>query len=401
MNIREKFLPTKQSKNRCFLLLGLIIFIYFLENSAIRSFIDSRILNYFIKPVLWGGGVYLVWLFPKIHPKGLLKLKGFINLWAFNFAVVYIIISVIAGLIDGFGKSPYSHSVIGILMNIIFVGSKLLGREFIRSFIVNNSTKKENYFIFILIALFMTFTKIPLNKFIEISSFKGAIMFFAQYFAPEFSLNLLATYLVFLGGPLPSIIYLGVIEGFHWFSPILPDLKWITTALIGILIPVFCLMIMQNLYNNSAKKLKRKDKDKESVVGWMITTILCIGIIWFSVGVFPIYPSVIATGSMEPMIKPGDVILVKKTDSNDFKIGDVIQFRRDNILISHRIIDIKENKIEEKSYRTKGDNNSAPDSELVKPELIKGKIIKVIPKVGWPTLLLKSKEDINLEEIEF
>jgi len=130
----------------------------------------------------------------------------------------------------------------------------------------------------------------------------------------------------------------------------------------------------------------------------MITSIVSIGIIWFSVGVFPIYPSVIATGSMEPMIKPGDVILIKKTD--DVKLNDVVQFKRDDILIAHRIIDIVEDD-KGKSYRTKGDNNSAPDFELVKGEQIKGKVVKVVPKIGWPTLLVKSKKDVPLEKVEF
>ena len=37
-----------------------------------------------------------------------------------------------------------------------------------------------------------------------------------------------------------------------------------------------------------------------------------VAIIWFAVGLFPLYPSVILTGSMEPDIMPGDVVLVAK-----------------------------------------------------------------------------------------
>ena len=65
---------------------------------------------------------------------------------------------------------------------------------------------------------------------------------------------------------------------------------------------------------------------------------------------------------MEPMIKPGDVILVDKATSIEeiysLKEGDVIQFSRDAILISHRIVEIGE---EEgvKVFLTKGDNNSS------------------------------------------
>lgn len=105
------------------------------------------------------------------------------------------------------------------------------------------------------------------------------------------------------------------------------------------------------------------------------------------------------------MIKPGDVILVKKiTDMdgiNALNEGDVIQFQRDSILISHRIIEVVNDEEEGIQFRTKGDNNSGVDGVLVKPQDVKGTIEYTVPKIGWPTLLIKSDKDINLNEIEF
>lgn len=400
MVMEKIYLPTKPSRSRCFSLVGLMICLYVLENSAVTSVIDSSILNYIIKPALWLILAYIVWSFPKVRTRGRLKLRSFLNLWAFNFAVIYIIVSVLAGLVDGFGKSPYSHSPVGIITNILLVGSMLVGRELVRNYIINTSTHEENYLLFILIALFMTVTSISLNRFTDLKGAVDVVQFIAQYFAPEFTKNLLATYMVFLGGPLPAIIYLGIIESFNWLSPILPDLKWITQGLIGIMIPIFSFMALQNIYMKESKQLKKRDEDKESIPSFIITIIISIAIIWFTVGVFPVYPSVIATGSMEPMIKPGDVILVRKFDGNNVNLGDVIQFKRDNILISHRIIQVVEDK-NGKSYRTKGDNNSVPDGDIVKLEQVKGKVIKVVPKVGWLTLLIKSKKDVPIEKVQF
>jgi signal peptidase len=230
-------------------------------------------------------------------------------------------------------------------------------------------------------------------------------MFLSQYFAPELSQNLLASYLVFLGGPFASIIYLGIIQFFHWMSPILPNLKWINSALVGILCPVFFLMSLQTSYANHTKGIKKNQKNDEDIFSWIITCILSIMIIWFTVGVFPIYPSVIITGSMEPLIKPGDVILVKKItgmeDIESLSINDVIQFKRDGVLISHRIIEINADEEKGLLYKTKGDNNSGPDTELVKPQDIKGKIKYTVPKIGWLTLLIKSDKEILIEEIVF
>ena len=190
------------------------------------------------------------------------------------------------------------------------------------------------------------------------------------------------------------MIYMSIIQAFNWLSPILPNLKWITAALIGIMCPIFSLSAMQNLYIKESRAGKKLEK--EGIVGWMFTSMFSIGVIWFVVGVFPVYPSVIATGSMEPLIKPGDVIIVEKIrsikDIEKLCDGDVIQFQLDGALVSHRITEIIEDD-DGKKFRTKGDNNTTHDSELVNVTDIKGKIVYVVPKIGWPTLLVKKRSE--------
>jgi signal peptidase len=403
---KTKYLPTRSSKVNCAILIALMIGIYIIESSPISTVLGTQVFNYVLKPMLWFGVAWIVWVLPRVRGRAKLRQLNSINGWAFIFAFIFIVASFIIGFfVDGVGKSPYNHSLLGMLLNILVVGSTLIGREFIRNYLVNNIIKEENYIVFISIALFMTLANTSFNDIINIKDYENLVKYVAHDVAPDFSQNLFATFLVFLGGPLPSIIYLGFIQGVHWLSPVLPNLQWITAALVGVMVPVFSLSAMQNIYMKESKRLKAKDKDEESVFSWIITSLLSIGIIWFTVGVFPIYPSVIATGSMEPMIKPGDVILVKKIVDmggiNNLKVGDVIQFRRGSILITHRIAELKESEEEGTRYCTKGDNNSGVDGDLVKPGDIKGTIIYVVPKVGWPTLLIKSKDDIPIEEVVF
>ena len=377
----------------------LLIGIYILDNSSVATYINRVLFTYILKPLLWVGLAVLIWRMPHIKPTAKLRYKKLLYLWAFIFGVAFVLINLCAAFLDGLGKSPYDHSLIGIITNIIYVGSALAGREFARSYLINSLTKKENYLVFILVALFMTIINFSINRYTGLSSIEGAVQFIAEYFLPEFSHNIFSSYLVFLGGPIVSIIYLGIIQGFHWLSPILPNLKWINTALIGILSPIFFLMIYNSIYSNIA--LKKKQQEDEDLVSWIITSIISIVIIWFSVGVFPVYPSVIATGSMEPEIKPGDVILVEKVkdmdDINALKIDDIIQFQRDGVLISHRVIEIKDSEESGLQFKTKGDNNPTPDTDLVKPQDIKGTVIYKVPKIGWLTLLVKGDKEIPID----
>ncbi|MDF2884118.1 MAG: peptidase signal peptidase [Clostridiaceae bacterium] len=405
MRNTNNYLPTRTTYKKSIYIIILFLSIYIIDNSSIKTIIDGYLFTYLIKPILWISIATIIWRMPHIKSTAKLKHRKFIYFWACIFGVTYILITIFAGFFDGIGKSPYSHTPKGIITNIIFIGSSLVGREFIRSYLINSFTKKESYTVFIIIALLMTITNFSVNKYIELNSLENFVKFGAEYFAPEFSHNLFTSYLVYLGGPFTSIIYLGTIQGFHWLSPILPNLKWIITALIGILCPIFFLMVFKSIYLNNAKEIKKTQHDKEDLVSWIVTSIISIGIIWFSVGVFPIYPSVIATGSMEPEIKPGDIILVEKIteeeEINNLKVNDVIQFHSDGILISHRIIQIKKDDSGDMLFRTKGDNNSGVDADLVKPKNIKGKIKYVVPKIGWLTLLIKSEKDLPLDEIVF
>lgn len=99
---------------------------------------------------------------------------------------------------------------------------------------------------------------------------------------------------------------------------------------------------------------------------------------------------VIISGSMEPNINIGDLVIAKKT-KNELQIGDVISYRKGHSVITHRISQKIENENGEKIYKTKGDNNNTEDSEEIKPEDIEGKVIKVIPKIGNITLVLQNK----------
>ncbi len=88
----------------------------------------------------------------------------------------------------------------------------------------------------------------------------------------------------------------------------------------------------------------------------------------------------VATGSMEPAISQNDVILVKKQDN--YKLNDIITFKKDKDFITHRII-----KINDTYITTKGDANNAIDVAITQDVII-GKVIKIYENAGiWQKIL--------------
>lgn len=106
----------------------------------------------------------------------------------------------------------------------------------------------------------------------------------------------------------------------------------------------------------------------------------------FFIGLLPIKPVVVATGSMEPTIQTGDIVLVCKADPENLKADDIIQYQKDSYTVIHRIIECNEEEDGLTGFITKGDNNNAPDDEAVLPGQVEGRVILVIPKVGKFTL---------------
>lgn len=77
---------------------------------------------------------------------------------------------------------------------------------------------------------------------------------------------------------------------------------------------------------------------------------------------------VVLTGSMEPTIKSGEMIIIK--EQADYNVDDIVTYKEDrNFFVTHRII----NKYEDK-YETKGDNNNLIDEPIDKDQ-IEGKVI--------------------------
>jgi len=64
--------------------------------------------------------------------------------------------------------------------------------------------------------------------------------------------------------------------------------------------------------------------------------------------------------SMYPTLKPGDIGKVEKCSPQELKVGDIIVFRLNNILIGHRLIKIS-NENDELVFIAKGDNSPTTD----------------------------------------
>lgn len=94
---------------------------------------------------------------------------------------------------------------------------------------------------------------------------------------------------------------------------------------------------------------------------------------------------VVLSGSMEPEINAGDVIMVREAGADEIQEGDVITFvegEETDTPTTHKVIDVRQGENGPR-YKTKGVANEDPDPGTVAPGQVIGTVWFVIPYVGY------------------
>jgi len=96
-------------------------------------------------------------------------------------------------------------------------------------------------------------------------------------------------------------------------------------------------------------------------------------------------PTLVTSGSMEPLVSPGDVVMLRPVTPGELVPNTVVLYDRpDTGRVLHRILE----QMPDGTFRTGGDANSVPDSAFVHLGDIKGAAVLAVPWVGRPSLWL-------------
>lgn len=108
-------------------------------------------------------------------------------------------------------------------------------------------------------------------------------------------------------------------------------------------------------------------------------------------------PFIVLTGSMEPSIKSGDLVIVKEINPEELKEEDIIAFRhtKEDVVLIHRIVG-KETKEETTILKTKGDNNNTEDKFEVEYKNIEGIYLVKFDQLGTIAMFIRSPEGLAI-----
>jgi signal peptidase len=318
-----------------------------------------------------------------------IKFKKKITEYTLIACLIYVIIYLISGLFVTFGENPYSTTLKGIVMNIWGFGTVLISKEYIRYRLINNVLKKDKKLITILVTILFILIDFEIWNQIDLNNLSTYTLMavICQKLIPIIAENVLFSYLAVNNNFTSSVIYAFLTNLYLWISPILPNTPWIMDTIIDVTIPTILLLYIR--YEKSKlDQIKIRERlestDPRGIMPFVIVSIL---VIWFAIGVFPIKPVAIASGSMEPIINIGDIAIIKECEVNDVNVGDIIEYQKDDYTIVHRITK-KVQRDGEFYFTTKGDNNEQADNEEVTESQLVGKVFFKVRYLGYPAVWL-------------
>lgn len=97
---------------------------------------------------------------------------------------------------------------------------------------------------------------------------------------------------------------------------------------------------------------------------------------------FGVGAAVVLSGSMEPELSVGDLLIVAERKTYD--VGDIVVYQDGRMAVTHRIISISKNEV-----ITCGDANNIEDAPITHAQ-IKGKVVLAIPLLGYAVNIIKT-----------
>ena len=297
----------------------------------------------------------------------------------------FLIITYGIGIFTGFNKTVFSLRFSYLFNTVLMTALVIVSEELIRYIICKNSVNTKKPIIIYTLILIL------LNTVTEISGFKldeseSIFIFVSTVVLPVISRELLCSYLTYKVSYVPSLIFKLIMVLYELVMPIIPNLGYYLYASSNILICYFIYFICSKSIDKASKA---KTDVKKSYVRMLYVPILLflIGIILLVSGLLTYKMIAIGSNSMVPAYYRGDAVIYKKIDPLTVEKGDILVFRKDGVVITHRIVNIYDGE-GSRIIKTKGDANESEDSFMVYDSEVLGIVKCRVKYIGYPTLWL-------------
>jgi len=300
---------------------------------------------------------------------------------------IWFVAYFLSGLVVTYSHNAVASSWIAIGLNMLAFGTAAVAIEYVRHGVMLIAGRRNVLWFGVLVSIVFACTQIALVQIMSIHSTVDFVKFGVSVLIPAVSSSLLLTYLAFNAGLAPQLTYRLALVAILYIPPIIPKYDWYLIGIAWLIMTVAVYIAIDRTRKDLAingRHYKHARRAYDVMFLGFVTTLAL-----FMVGAFTYQPQVIMSNSMHPVFSRGSMVIVKKVDPMDVKVGDIVQYKAPGHTTTHRVIkiDFAEDGSGKRVYTTQGDNSPSPDP-LVQGKQIVGVIRAQIPYVGYPTVWL-------------
>ena len=304
------------------------------------------------------------------------------------FLIIFLMLYYLFGIVIGFAKTGNHYTLNGLITFIIPIIITIITKEILR---YATLCKAEGNAI-ALITTTLMFILFDISSAVYHGKFTSnyeVFLFIALIVLPSLSTNISFAYITKKVGYKPVIVYLLVMKLYYYLLPIVPNANEYISSVIEFMIPILYCYRVYTLFKKDRDEEVERTYKKKHITTLVPSIIIVIILVYLKSGYFHYWAIAVASGSMSPTIKKGDVVIIEKLDGkfDNLKIGDTIAFKYERIVVVHRLIKIM-NEDGNYYFYTKGDANIKEDNFTISEDMIIGTVNYKIPYIGRPTVWL-------------
>ncbi len=305
---------------------------------------------------------------------------------------VWFVIYFLSGLITTYVHNTLVNSLRGILFNLWAFGFVAYAIEYARHSLMLQVGRRNVVWFGILLATILAVQQMSLGGLQHADGLDGYIKLAFSNWVPAIVDSFLLTYLAISAGFPSMLTYRLGMTAIVILPPIIPHYDWYMQGMSLTLVAVVVFIAIDRTRQDKQKSRHKRinyyrHPQRAYDVMWFI---LMVALTLFMTGVFSYKPSAIASNSMVPVFSRGSIVVTQKLrDPVDVRIGDIVQYKRKDIIITHRVvaIDAATDGSGKRVFTTKGDNNPSKDPLVAESQVI-GIVRSTVPYIGYPTVWL-------------
>ncbi len=297
------------------------------------------------------------------------------------------IVTYTAGIFLGFNRSYASLNFNKILEGLLPAILLAVVVELLRHSLYRKSNGKWQSVVLFTTLSSLTYIFLALNP-AQLVDAEKIFLFICGSVFPIIATELLCTYLTKNIGLQPSLVYKLIVKTYIYILPIIPNLGNYLYAVAAIVMPFVIYRMIDRMDTFDSRARQRMRKVNFGIIAVPLTVFLLVLVIFVS-GFFKYWLIAIGSDSMAGTFDRGDAVMIEKMSADKLKENDIIAFKKDGIIITHRVVKINRDG-DKYEFVTKGDANDDVDNFTTSGENVIGRINFRTKYIGFPTIWMNA-----------